>query len=404
MSAIVSRRNLLQNVGIYIDTMNFSGSSTLEELMKRSGYVDFAALKQRVSIVQVIEMLNLTSSLKAEGDRLLGCCPIHKGSNEREFVVTPSKGLWFCRGACNAGGDMIELVARVRGIRVFHAAREIAQYFRFEGEQEQKESLGELIAFPAGELRPRVDAVRTLSIQPEIAQVSAADAKGKSGGVLKVIVSTCGVLAALGFLAMSALTNYLFASTLGRNQFEAYVYGAVGVLAVLFNALSPFFLAWGRAAGRPAAAIAAACLWLLCLSYSLTSALGFAAENRGSVAAARQAVSEAEQSAKQRLADLEATRAKYQRPPKELDDRIDRVRAEVTALRRQTSETSGGERQTEVLARLTFGLLDSTGVRSGLVALFAVMVEAGAALGLFAALAHFPGGSKRDGGVERSAG
>ena len=30
---------------------------------------------------------------------------------------------------------------------------------------------------------------------------------------------------------------------------------------------------------------------------------------------------------KQRLADLKATRAKYQWPPKELDDRIDRVRA-----------------------------------------------------------------------------
>jgi DNA primase len=61
--------------------------------MKRSAYVDFAALKQRVSILQVIEMLNLTSSLKAEGERLLGCCPIHKGNDEREFIVTPAKGL-----------------------------------------------------------------------------------------------------------------------------------------------------------------------------------------------------------------------------------------------------------------------------------------------------------------------
>ena len=67
--------------------------------MKNSGYVDFAALKQRVSILQVIAMLNLTAGLKAEGDRLVGCCPIHKGSDEREFIVTPARGLWVCRGA-----------------------------------------------------------------------------------------------------------------------------------------------------------------------------------------------------------------------------------------------------------------------------------------------------------------
>ncbi len=32
--------------------------------MRRSGYVDFATLKQRVNILQVIEMLNLQNSLK----------------------------------------------------------------------------------------------------------------------------------------------------------------------------------------------------------------------------------------------------------------------------------------------------------------------------------------------------
>ena len=54
-----------------------------------------------------------------------------------------------------------------------------------------------------------------------------------------------------------------------------------------------------------------------------------------------------------------------------------------------------------MLAKLTFGLVDSAGVHSGLVALFAVMVEAGAALGLFVALAHFPSGSKRDGDEQK---
>ena len=146
---------------------------------------------------------------------------------------------------------MIELVARVRGVRVFHAAREIAHYFGCEGEHEERS--GELIAFPIGDLHPRPDVVQACDIRPETAKASGAGVREKveSGVVLKAIVSGCGVFAALGFLALSALTNYLFASTLGRDPFEANVYGAVGVLAVLFNALCPFFLAWGREAGRP---------------------------------------------------------------------------------------------------------------------------------------------------------
>jgi len=59
--------------------------------------------------------------------------------------------------------------------------------------------------------------------------------------VLKSILSGFGVLVALGFLSASALMNYLFGAALGRTQIEAYIYGAVSVLAVLFNALSLFF-------------------------------------------------------------------------------------------------------------------------------------------------------------------
>jgi len=117
--------------------------------------------------MQVIEMLNLTGTLKFEGDRLLGCCPIHKGSDEREFIITPAKGLWFCHGACNAGGDMIELMARTRGISVVQAAREIANHFS-EAKLEREEH--EVITSPASALLPRHEMVQTLGIRPETAK------------------------------------------------------------------------------------------------------------------------------------------------------------------------------------------------------------------------------------------
>ena len=44
--------------------------------------------------------------------------------------------------------------------------------------------------------------------------------------------------------------------------------------------------------------------------------------------------------------------------------------------------------QGQFLSTLSFGVIDKDTIRFVLVALFAVMVEAGAALGLFAALAH----------------
>lgn len=204
---------------------------------------------------------------------------------------------------------------------------------------------------------------------------------------LKNVLASAGAVVALGFLAASAIMNYLFGTSLGRTPLEAQVYGAVSVLAVFCNALSPFFLSWGWQGKRYAVAIASGLLWSLCLLYCVTSALGFAAENRGAIAGVRETVQANYETASRHLLQLEARRSV--RPTKDLDDRIERLRKEVTNLRAE-----GGMRETdpqsELLSRLTFGLIEKRQVRFVLVALFAVMVEAGAALGLFSALAHLP--------------
>ena len=137
--------------------------------MRKNAYIDFGALKERISILQVLEMLNLSSALKPEGERLLGRCPIHKGDDEREFIVTPAKGLWFCHGQCNAGGDMIELVARLRNVSVVQAAREIARHFAIDLDQDGERE-EEVIASPVGMLWPRHEVVQTLGIRPETAK------------------------------------------------------------------------------------------------------------------------------------------------------------------------------------------------------------------------------------------
>lgn len=89
-------------------------------------YVDFAELKTKISISQVAQMLGLTLTQKS--DQFRGICPIHKGTNPREFVITASKNLWYCFGGCG-GGDQIALVEKVRGIKTQEAAGEIAKHF-----------------------------------------------------------------------------------------------------------------------------------------------------------------------------------------------------------------------------------------------------------------------------------
>ncbi len=202
---------------------------------------------------------------------------------------------------------------------------------------------------------------------------------------LRGSLATAGALVAGGFLTASAIMNYLFGASLGRTPLEAKVYGAVSVLAVLCNGLSPFFLSWGWQGKRYGVVAASALVWSLCLLYCVTSALGFAAENRSAIAGARETVQANYETASRHLSQLEARRAAY--PTRDLDERIERLRREVADLRAQ-----GGMResdpQAELLSLVTFGMLEKRQVRMALVALFGLMVEAGAALGLFAALAH----------------
>src|SRR6185437_6092126 len=58
--------------------------------------------------------------LKRHGADLMGRCPFH---NDRtpSLVITPSKNLWHCLGACNAGGTAIDWVMRADGISFRHA-------------------------------------------------------------------------------------------------------------------------------------------------------------------------------------------------------------------------------------------------------------------------------------------
>lgn len=90
-------------------------------------FVDFGALKEKITIEQVLIMLDLKVK-KCGNGQFRGCCPIHQGSNDRQFVATPGKNLWICFGGCG-GGDIVALVAKVRGVKANEAAALIDRHF-----------------------------------------------------------------------------------------------------------------------------------------------------------------------------------------------------------------------------------------------------------------------------------
>ena len=203
----------------------------------------------------------------------------------------------------------------------------------------------------------------------------------------RIVIARAGALVALGFLCASAIANYLFGASLGRTVWEARLYGVVGVLAVAMNALAPFFLSWSWSAARKTLTVSVAALWALCLIYSTTSALGFAAQNRETTARTHQITSDAYDDTRRELLDLERRRnGSAGKERTRIENKIDDVRTRLTALR--TDTPTPADAQSTFISKLTFGLIEPQHVRIALAALFALMIEMCATLGLFAALSH----------------
>ena len=75
--------------------------------------------------------------------------------------------------------------------------------------------------------------------------------------------------------------NYLFLSSLGKSPLEGQALGAASAAADVLKAMLPFFIAWSWQAQRFVAAAAGTLVFAFFAGFSLLSAIGFAADNRG---------------------------------------------------------------------------------------------------------------------------
>lgn len=92
---------------------NFPGGS-----VARVPEAEIERLKEQVSLVSLVQAHGV--ELRKTGKDLVGACPFHDDATP-SLVVTPTKNLWHCLGACQAGGSVVGWVMRAQGVSFRHA-------------------------------------------------------------------------------------------------------------------------------------------------------------------------------------------------------------------------------------------------------------------------------------------
>lgn len=126
-----------------------------------------------------------------------------------------------------------------------------------------------------------------------------------TGFSMRVVLGFIAVLAALTFMGASAAMNWVFLSSLGKSHLEAQIFGAVSVAVDVLKSLLPLFIAWALGSKQRSYALLASAVFCLMFAFSLISAVGFAASNRGAVTGGREVIAARYQAAVRDVAEVE---------------------------------------------------------------------------------------------------
>lgn len=99
-------------------------------MMARNSWVVFAAVKDAVTIDQVFDRIGHAYRRKPDG-RLEATCPLHGGTNRRQFKATANGHGFKCFG-CGSGGNVLDLVAELRCLSVREAALLLVDWFNLD--------------------------------------------------------------------------------------------------------------------------------------------------------------------------------------------------------------------------------------------------------------------------------
>jgi hypothetical protein len=107
--------------------------------------VDFAFLRQQVSLEQVLAHLGLFDQLRGSGPQRRGPCPLHSHAADRErtFSVDLGKNAFRCLHAdCGVQGNALDLWAAVHRLPMYDAALHLAETFGLPRNREEQRVAG----------------------------------------------------------------------------------------------------------------------------------------------------------------------------------------------------------------------------------------------------------------------
>ena len=116
--------------------------------MARIPQDELERLKREVDLAELVRVSGV--ELRQHGKDLLGLCPFHD-DHEPSLVVTPSKNLWNCLGACGEGGTVIDWVMRTQGVSFRHAVEILRNGSRVTAPVKAKRSTIRRLPLPVGE-------------------------------------------------------------------------------------------------------------------------------------------------------------------------------------------------------------------------------------------------------------
>jgi hypothetical protein len=100
---------------------------------------------------------------------------------------------------------------------------------------------------------------------------------------MRLVLTAAAVMVALVFIAVSAMMNFTFVSSLGKTPHEGQMFGAVSLASDAFKALLPLLLARAVRAGQRLQLVVGALMFTLFTGASFLSAVGFSSINRMAV-------------------------------------------------------------------------------------------------------------------------
>src|SRR5260370_10808914 len=105
----------------------------MSQSLAASRWIDLAHVKSQLTLQRVLETLNLFAELRGRGSQRRGPCPVHGQGKGRTFSVQLDDNLFQCFDKkCAIKGDIIDLWAAVKGLKLRDAALDLVRLFNLE--------------------------------------------------------------------------------------------------------------------------------------------------------------------------------------------------------------------------------------------------------------------------------